>query len=76
MSNPCNFKTAFYAGLSFLQISRCADASTGAIQKMRNRLAATSVSRLLSEAQLSCLLYPESDSQPGDLDAPDWADVI
>jgi len=69
----------FDVGLSFRQISQCADVSTGAIQKMLKRLAAASVSWPLPEgmadAQLARLLYPESDSQPGDLEDPDWAGV-
>lgn len=69
----------FDVGLTFRQISQCADVITGAIQKMLKRLAAASVSWPLpegmSDAQLARLLYPESDSQPGDLEDPDWAGV-
>ncbi len=69
----------FDVGLSFRQISQCADVSTGAIQKMLKRLAGSPVSWPLpegmSDAQLARLLYPESDSQPGALEDPDWAVV-
>lgn len=67
----------FEAGLSFRQISQCADVSTCAIQKMLKRLDAVGVSWPLpegmSESRLASLLYPESDSRPGELrilDAP------
>lgn len=67
----------FEAGLSFRQISQCADVSTGAIQKMFKRLDAVGVSWPLpegmSESRLASLLYPESDSRPGGLEDPDCA---
>lgn len=69
----------FEAGLSFRQISQCADVSTGAIQKMLKRLDAVGVPLPLpegmSESRLASLLYPESDSRPGELKDPDWADI-
>lgn len=61
----------FEVGLSFRQISQCADVSTGAIQKMLKRLEATGIPWPLpegmSEPRLASLLYPESDSlnRPG-----------
>ncbi|EGK9149076.1 hypothetical protein IOW38_004434 [Salmonella enterica] len=55
----------FEVGLSFRQISQCADVSTGAIQKMLKRLEAAGISWPLpegmSEPRLASLLYPESD---------------
>ncbi|MHA0273248.1 IS21 family transposase [Enterobacter ludwigii] len=69
----------FEVGLSFRQISQCADVSVGAIQKMLKRLEASPLSwplpEGLSEARLAGLLYPESDNHPGDLEDPDWATV-
>ncbi|ELN8993512.1 hypothetical protein RZT35_005299 [Salmonella enterica] len=69
----------FEAGLSFRQISQCADVSTGAIQKILKRLDAVGVSWPLpegmSESRLASLLYPESDSRPGELEDPDWAEI-
>lgn len=69
----------FEAGLSFRQISQCADVSTGAIQKMLKRLDTVGVSWPLpegmSESRLASLLYPESDSRPGGLEDPDWAGI-
>ena len=66
----------FDVGLSFRQISQCADVSTGAIQKMFKRLEGSPVSCLLpdgmSDVQLARQLYPESDSQPGALEDHDW----
>jgi Transposase and inactivated derivatives len=69
----------FEVGLSFRQISQCADVSTGAIQKMLKRLEASGIAWPLpegmSEPQLASLLYPESDSRPGALEDPDWAEI-
>lgn len=69
----------FEVGLSFRQISQCADVSTGAIQKMLKRLEAAGISWPLpegmSEPRLASLLYPESDSRPGALEDPDWAEI-
>lgn len=69
----------FEVGLSFRQISQCADVSTGAIQKMLKRLEASGISWPLpggmSEPRLASLLYPESDSHPGALEDPDWAKI-
>ncbi|RAY95964.1 IS21 family transposase [Enterobacter cloacae] len=67
----------FEVGLSFRQISQCADVSTGATQKMLKRLEASGVSWPLPEGMtepcLASLLYPESDRRPGALEDPDWA---
>lgn len=69
----------FEIGLSFRQISQCADVSTGAIQKMLKRLEASGISWPLpegmSEPRLASLLYPESDSRPGALEDPNWAEI-
>lgn len=72
-------RLCFEVGLSFRQISQCADVSTGAIQKMLKRLDASGVSWPLPEGMTEPLLagrlYPESDSRPGALEDPDWATV-
>lgn len=69
----------FEVGLSFRQISQCADVSTGAIQKMLKRLEASGISWPLpegmSEPRLASMLYPDSDSRPGSLEDPDWAEI-
>ncbi|KJS99139.1 hypothetical protein SEEHRA36_23380 [Salmonella enterica subsp. enterica serovar Heidelberg str. SARA36] len=69
----------FEVGLSFRQISQCADVSTGTIQKMLKRLEASGISWPLpegmSEPRLASLLYPESGSRPGALEDPDWAEI-
>ena len=69
----------FEVGLSFRQISQCADVSTGAIQKMLKRLEASGVSwplpERMTEPRLASLLYPESDSRPGALEDPDRATI-
>lgn len=69
----------FEVGLSFRQISQCADVSTGAIQKMLKRLEASGLSWPLpegmTEPRLASLLYPESDSHPDVLEDPDWAKI-
>lgn len=69
----------FEVGLSLRQISRCADVSTGTIQKMLKRLEAFGVSwplpEEMTEPRLASLLYPESDSRPGALEDPDWATI-
>ncbi|MBT0462907.1 Mu transposase domain-containing protein [Morganella morganii] len=69
----------FEVGLSFRQISQCADVSTGAIQKMLKRLESSELSWPLpegmTEPRLASLLYPESDSRPGALEDPDWAEI-
>lgn len=69
----------FEVGLSFRQISQCADVSTGAIQKMLKRLEASGLSWPLpegmTEPRLASLLYPESDSRPGALEDPDLAEI-
>ncbi|WP_416413825.1 hypothetical protein [Pantoea sp. App145] len=68
----------FDVGLSFRQISQCVDVSTGAIQKMLRRLTEAAMPWPLpegmSDAQLA-RLYPESDSQPGAPEDPDWSTV-
>lgn len=70
----------FEVGLSFRQISQCADVSTGAIQKMLKRLEASGISWPLpegmSEPRLASMLYPDSDSRPGALEDPDWAERL
>lgn len=69
----------FEVGLSFRQISQCADVSTGAIQKMLKRLEASGLSWPLpegmAEPRLASLLYPESDSRPGALEDPHWVEI-
>ncbi|ALX97435.1 hypothetical protein AV650_28160 (plasmid) [Serratia fonticola] len=81
----------FEVGLSFRQISQCADVSTGAIQKMLKRLEASGISWPLpegmSEPRLASMLYRRYEEgrlvdcvddslEYDDEDEHGWSDVI
>lgn len=69
----------FDAGLTFRQISQCADVSAGALQKMLKRFEASGIGWPLppdiTEAHLASRLYPAADTHPGELEDPDWATI-
>lgn len=69
----------FDAGLTFRQISQCADVSAGALQKMLKRFEASGIGWPLApditEAHLASRLYPAADTHPGELEDPDWATI-